>query len=199
MKQEVETWLGRGRSGWKQSATRAVRTCAYRLNIAGWTSSWNVEWKGRKGGEIKERRGRRALPSSKAAWREEEEEEGEVKKHVGSAKLTKRKHTTQSKDAHQRNREQQKEEDVNRALSVRSSNGWQTCSSTWQHRSDGWARVWVDYKDPEWRLKQTLERNSHLLYKPLSWCSRSFCFCYLSRNMNLNEEVDGAFGGLEPL
>lgn len=110
MKQEVETWLGRGRSGWKQSATRAVRTCAYRLNIAGRTSSWNVEWKGRKGGEIKERRGRRALPSSKAAWREEEEEEGEVKKHVGSAKLTKRKHTTQSKDAHQRNREQQKEE-----------------------------------------------------------------------------------------
>lgn len=99
------------------------------------------------------------MPSSEAAWTEGEG--GGVKKACWIREVEQKKTTAQNQGTHQRSREQREEEDVDHVLSVRSSDGGQTRSSTWQRPSDGWARVRVEHRDPDRRLKQTLERNSH--------------------------------------
>lgn len=70
---------------WKHSAMRAVHTCAYRLNIAWWESSWNVKWRGReekwrkKGGGERSKAEKQCRGVGKGG--------GEGKKQVWSGKL----------------------------------------------------------------------------------------------------------------
>ena len=75
---------------WKQSAVRAIHTCAYRLNIAWGESSWNVKWRGelRKNGKRRKKRGEENEAKQRSRQCRGVGREGEEgKKQIWSGKL----------------------------------------------------------------------------------------------------------------
>lgn len=82
MKQEMHKWG----LEWNQSARSAVHTCAYRLNITWWESSWNMKWRGRVGNREKEKRGGGECSKAVKQWGGVRKGGGEGKKQVWSGK-----------------------------------------------------------------------------------------------------------------